>query len=96
MTADSLPDAITLRRDRLLLRWPDGPKELSAGVLRAACRCAECRAGTSHDVAGQPSEVALTGATPIGQYALQLTFSDRHARGIYPWSLLRSLGLNLT
>ncbi|MEZ2143418.1 gamma-butyrobetaine hydroxylase-like domain-containing protein [Bradyrhizobium sp. DN5] len=28
---------------------------------------------------------------PIGNYALRLSFSDGHDRGIYPWSYLREL-----
>jgi len=38
-------------------------------------------------------DITLKHAEPVGQYALQLTFSDNHARGIYPWSLLRELSL---
>jgi len=33
--------------------------------------------------------VQLSGVEPVGQYAVQLLFSDGHDRGIYPWSLLR-------
>jgi DUF971 family protein len=36
-------------------------------------------------------DLPLTGASPIGQYALQLLFSDDHDRGIYPWDLPRGL-----
>lgn len=83
-----LPEAVELTPASLRLRWPDGDTELPAARLRAACRCGGCRAGRhrSDDVA-----VQLTDARPVGQYALQLVFSDGHDRGIYPWVWLREL-----
>ena len=88
---DLLPLAIDLAPERLQLTWPDGAAELSAGTLRAACRCGTCR---GRAVRGEPPStgpVTLTGASPIGQYAVQLIFSDGHDRGIYPWQLLHEL-----
>jgi DUF971 family protein len=38
-----------------------------------------------------PAGVNLAAAEPVGQYALNLRFSDGHERGIYPWALLREL-----
>jgi DUF971 family protein len=65
---------------------------LPAAQLRAACRCAHCRRaqidGTFPD---QFPSVAIVGVTPIGHYAVNLEFSDGHARGIYPWSYLARL-----
>ena len=83
------PLAIELSPDQLRLRWPDRDTALDAGTLRAACRCAGCRAVTLAG-AGTASwqRVELTGAEPVGHYALQLRFSDGHERGIYPWSML--------
>ncbi len=36
--------------------------------------------------------VALTGAEPVGNYAVRLLFDDGHSTGIYSWSYLRELG----
>lgn len=35
--------------------------------------------------------LALTGVSPVSDYALNLHFSDGHERGIYPFSYLRTL-----
>ena len=35
---------------------------------------------------------AVTAVAPIGDYAINIAFSDGHARGIYPWSYLLELG----
>jgi DUF971 family protein len=66
---------------------------LQAERLRAACRCAHCRRAQIDGVF--PSEftaITITQVAPIGHYAVNLEFSDGHARGIYPWSYLAELG----
>jgi DUF971 family protein len=92
MSYEPVPLDIELYPDRLRLRWLDLDVELEAGVLRAACRCAACRAAAH---AGQGTHsgrcVELRDAVPVGHYALQLRFSDGHERGIYPWSMLKEL-----
>ena len=89
-----MPDSIELSPGRLQLMWPDGAIFLSAAALRAACRCADCRAAalSSHAVTVDPA-MTLTNVEPVGHYALRLTFSDGHGRGIYPWPLLRELSM---
>jgi DUF971 family protein len=65
---------------------------LPAVALRAACRCAHCRRARIDGVfpVEFPS-VTVAAVTPIGHYAVNLEFSDGHARGIYPWSFLAEL-----
>lgn len=65
---------------------------LPAEQLRAACRCAHCRRAQIDGVFPDrfPS-VAIMGVTPVGNYAVNLEFSDGHDRGIYPWSYLAEL-----
>lgn len=91
--ASLVPQAIELHPERLRLQWPDGAiEELNAAALRAACRCADCRAAArSGQLVWHKAAVRLTDAVPVGLYALQLRFSDGHERGIYPWELLRAL-----
>jgi DUF971 family protein len=90
--SECVPDSIVRRKHSLLLRWSDGDKALHAAELRAACRCADCRASA---LRGYPEKadtsIALTHVNAVGSYALQLAFSDGHDRGIYPWRLLREL-----
>ncbi len=86
---------LAMRRlgNALHLTWPDGSADLLEGAaLRGACRCASCvqQARTGTPVA-PPPDVAVTGASPVGHYGVQLHFSDGHARGIYPWGYLRDI-----
>jgi DUF971 family protein len=37
--------------------------------------------------------VEVTGVEPVGNYAVQLNFSDGHNTGIYSWDYLYDLGL---
>jgi DUF971 family protein len=90
------PEQMTNRRAAgvLEVRWNDGVAQaLSHRQLRAACRCSPCQAAR---LRGQPvvpaGDVRLDRICPVGQYAVQLIFSDGHARGIYPWEWLRDMG----
>jgi DUF971 family protein len=90
--SDLAPLAIELRADGLQVQWREGSAHLPAVALRAACRCGACRGRAACD--RHPGDgVQLTGAAPVGEYGLQLLFSDGHDRGIYPWSLLHALSL---
>lgn len=42
-------------------------------------------------VAGK-REVSIIGIEPVGNYAVQLRFSDGHASGIFTWETLHTLG----
>ena len=65
---------------------------LQAQELRAACRCAHCRrAQIDGAFASEFPSITITSVAPIGHYAVNLGFSDGHARGIYPWSYLAEL-----
>jgi DUF971 family protein len=65
---------------------------LAAAELRAACRCAHCRrAQIDGLVTSSFPAIKIAHVTPVGHYAVNLGFSDGHARGIYPWSYLAEL-----
>jgi DUF971 family protein len=93
--ATAVPERVVLTADRALLRlvWSDrAAAEISAERLRAACRCAWCtRARVDGTFASSFTAVVIDGVLPVGDYALNITFSDAHARGIYPWVFLRKL-----
>ncbi|MBW8756321.1 MAG: DUF971 domain-containing protein [Burkholderiales bacterium] len=88
----SAAQAIALSPERLSVTWEDGESSVQAATLRRACRCAPCQ---SARLRGTPAEVdgavQLVDARPVGHYAVQLTFSDGHERGIYPWAYLANL-----
>lgn len=89
------PEAVTLTGGgtALRLRWQDGATtELSAVQLRQGCRCADClRARVEWGPPRLPDDLRVTAVAAVGQYALNLAFSDRHLRGIYPWAYLADL-----
>jgi prepilin-type processing-associated H-X9-DG protein len=89
------PETIVLAADRSRLRlsWPNGEgAQLRAEHLRGACRCAWCtRARIDGNFAAAFDGVAIERLTPIGDYAINIAFSDGHARGIYPWPYLQLL-----
>lgn len=79
----------------LAVRWSDGSeREFTHAELRAACPCSGCRAlrivGTAVEA---PESIRLTAIEPAGNNALNLGFSDGHARGIYPFALLARLAI---
>lgn len=77
----------------LIIYWQDGQEHrLSYRQLRAACRCASCRADqTRGKISLIPEDLQLEKINNLGQ-GLQLVFSDNHQRGIFPWQYLFELG----
>ena len=65
---------------------------LDAETLRAACPCAHCRRGRFDGVFPENfTSVTIEHIAAIGHYAVNIGFSDGHARGIFPWSYLANL-----
>jgi DUF971 family protein len=81
------------RSGALSLGWADASSALLSGHrLRAACRCAGCEQARRLGAApAADAGVKLQRISPIGEFGLQLHFSDGHERGIYPWAYLREL-----
>ncbi|MCA6114952.1 DUF971 domain-containing protein [Bradyrhizobium sp. WSM 1738] len=77
----------------LALTWRDcGTRLLDAETLRRASRAAsEIRRQIEGIELVIPPGLFVSAIEPIGNYALRLSFSDGHDRGIYPWSYLREL-----
>lgn len=86
------PQDISLKENNLLIQWQDSEHTIPVPVLRAACRCKDCRLeflwGNTPEVA---ADIRITGIEPVGSYGVQLKYSDGHERGIYPWVYLREL-----
>jgi DUF971 family protein len=85
--------ALSAQLDFLELTITEGVEvRLPAARLRAACKCAHCiRARIDGKFPGRFDGIAITQLAPVGDYAINIGFSDGHARGIYPWSLLSEL-----
>lgn len=82
---------------RVVVEFSDGKTlSYSPHFLRTQCPCAGCvdeRTGRRTIQPGDvPLDVRLTGADPVGRYALRLTFSDGHSTGLYTFEVLRKLG----
>ncbi|WP_036267064.1 DUF971 domain-containing protein [Methylobacterium sp. 10] len=87
-------DAVVSRGGRdMRLVWANGEEAvLQAETLRLRCRCAWCTRDRLQGKFPLSFEaVAVTKIDPMGGYAVNLGFSDGHARGIFPWVYLRDL-----
>lgn len=81
----------------LELCYADGNHfRLSCEFLRVHSPSAEVRGhGPGQEVLQHgKAGVEIVDIAPVGNYALQLSFSDGHDTGIYSWSYLRELGEN--
>jgi DUF971 family protein len=98
MTAsENWPAEIRLKRDRrsLHVRFDDGVEfDLPAEYLRVLSPSAEVQGHSPEQrqtIAGKV-DVTITAVDPVGNYAVRLTFSDRHDSGLFSWPYLRKLG----
>jgi DUF971 family protein len=95
----AVPTEIRLHQKSRLLEvaFADGKAfRLPCEFLRVYSPSAEVRGhGPGQEVlqVGK-QDVEITRVEPVGQYAVQLTFSDGHDTGIYSWDLLYDYGLN--
>ena len=102
--SDSTPQAPTPteivlhQKSRVLeIEFADGRRfRLPCEFLRVHSPSAEVRGhGPGQEVlqAGK-SNVNIVRLEPVGNYAVQIVFSDGHNTGIYSWDLLYDYGLN--
>ena len=91
------PTEIAQRGPRTLgIAWADGTEsEIAVRALRLACGCAHCVdewSGEARlDPTSVPDDVHPLRIEGVGRYALQITWSDGHEAGIYPFRRLREL-----
>jgi DUF971 family protein len=99
MSDTPVPTGITLHQKsrKLEIAFDDGrsfafPHEF----LRVFSPSAEVRGhGAGQEVLQTGKRnVAIVSVEPVGSYAIQPTFSDGHATGIYAWDYLYSLGVD--
>lgn len=92
---------VKIAEQRLVIDWSDGKQsEFPLEMLRRNCPCATCR--TDREQQGSnplrilkfnPSGVRVVTANLVGNYAIQLHWSDGHNTGIFDFRFLRSLGV---
>jgi DUF971 family protein len=107
MSSRTTPVSLDLKKsERLEVRWQDGQVSIyPITLLRTMCPCALCRQVRQEKETAPPTKMPrlqiLPGnfATPItalsaelvGNYALQIEWSDAHGSGIYSFTYLREI-----
>lgn len=86
---------LDLKAQRLTVTWHDGHvSTYDAPFLRFVCPCAGCRGHAPGDVIppswDQVKAARVVGGAQVGGYAIQLSFDDGHASGIYAFDRLRA------
>ena len=80
----------------LRITFEDGRSfELAAEYLRVSSPSAEVQGHSPADkqVVTGKRQVAISGADPVGHYAVKLRFTDGHDTGLFTWSYLHQLGV---
>src|SRR5947208_13105031 len=103
MDAHTTPTRLDLKRDKQLeIDWQDGTKSIySLSLLRAMCPCAQCREQRDKEAekksrlrilpGNYSGEIRVVNASLVGNYALQIEWSENHGSGIYSWQYLREI-----
>ncbi len=89
-----VPQAIRRERDGLMIDWDGAGHQgfYEARPLRLRCPCAVCVDEMSGrpllDPAMVPIDVHPVAVHLVGGYAIQVTWSDGHSTGIFPFQVL--------
>jgi DUF971 family protein len=96
--ASEPPEAIDITgRNELQILWPGGAQAtIPSKRLRELCPCAGCVEEFTGkkllDPAAIPDDIRPERIEPVGNYAIQIHWSDGHSTGIYTWQTLREAG----
>lgn len=85
--------------ETITITWDDqAVTPLPITLLRDECPCAECKGETvlMHQILPVvkphlPGHYSIQAIQPVGSYAIQISWGDGHATGLYSWEYLRSL-----
>ena len=103
MESNATPTRLDLKRDKQLeIDWSDGSKSIyPLALLRSLCPCATCREHREKEAqkktllkilpGNYTGEIRVVNASLVGNYALQIDWSDNHDTGIYSWEYLREI-----
>jgi len=95
ITQTKVPD-IKFDQKNVTLNWSNGDQIIvSNRDLRLSCECALC----TNEITGEKilkeedvkEDIAPTAITPLGNYAIGVTWNDRHSSGIYPYKRIKEL-----
>ncbi len=77
----------------MTVAWSNGQESrYRAWQLRKACRSSDSLRNAIDGKASKDAmESRIADVRPVGNYAVNIVFSDGHDRGIFPWSYLYSL-----
>jgi len=94
--ATAPPESIEINdRNEFLVAWQGTLAVIPALRLRDACPCAECiEEGTGRKLLRTetiPEDIRALEVKPVGNYAVQIRWSDGHGSGIYSWDTLRRI-----
>lgn len=90
------PKRIDAHPDALVIAWDDGPEVTYPNrFLRGNCGCANCVSEQTGKrmvtEAMVDPDVRPVSIQAVGNYAIQIVWSDDHNTGIYPFDRLRAL-----
>jgi len=89
-------ELVVKRAERELhIAFDDGARfVLAAEYLRTQSPSAEVQGHSESErkTIGGKQAVAITGAEPVGNYAVRLLFDDGHDTGLFSWTYLHELG----
>jgi DUF971 family protein len=92
------PEAVDVAADHaLLVTWPGrAPVAIPAKALRDGCPCAGCIEEFTGkkllDASTIPDDIRPVAINAVGNYAIQIEWSDGHGTGMYTWATLRAIG----
>jgi DUF971 family protein len=100
MNAQPWPVEIKVRSaERLVeIAFDSGERfAIPAALLRVMTPSAEARGhgpavAEPKPIALDKADVGIAGVTPVGRYALRITFDDGHDSGLYTWVALHRIG----
>ena len=94
------PSTIKVENNKLVLKWKNGG-EISIGLeyLREQCPCANCKGETillktvrpPKRISTGPEMYKIRSITPVGNYAVKISWGDGHETGVYDWDYLNEL-----
>jgi ATP-binding protein involved in chromosome partitioning len=88
-------EIVGLGKDEVRFVWDDEGDEqtFAARALRLRCNCAMCRSETTGerilDESNVPQQITVTNMSLVGNYGVNIQFSDGHTTGIYRFRDLR-------
>ena len=90
------PKNIDVFTDAFYITWDDEHESIyPCRSLRGLCACAECVSeGTGQRLVSEsmvPENVHADKVESVGNYAIQVFWSDGHSTGIFPYERLRQL-----